>query len=124
MGAMATFLFGLIYIGLIEFTHDAQNNYMITANVLIAVILLVPMTIHQLEPETVAENMMWWSLGIFIPIIGLFLVPPVIESWSVQGLAGELLSYSGVFIQITVLFSIGAIAWNAISIWRSKKRNG
>ena len=122
MGALGAYITGLLVLGYAVHVQDDLSNYIKTPVALLVMIFLVPLTIHLLEPETIAEKAILWILGMYIPIAGLFIVPAAFEGFNLTGLEGEITSGMGIFLQGTVLMSIGLVAWQAISIWKRKKK--
>ena len=120
MGAIATFLIGLGLLGMTITIQDDLNNIIKIFVGLLSVIFLAPLTLHQLEPDTYAENMLWWTFGAFVPVVGLLTIPAAVEGLNVPGLAGELLGYTGILLQGVVIFAIAMIAWKAIQTWRTR----
>ena len=120
MGAIATYLIGLMLLGMTLSVQDELSAVLKIAAALLIVVFLVPLTLHQLAPDNIAEKIVSGMIGIFIPLTGLLIVPDLVRQIQVDGTTGAILAQIDILLYGMVIFAIGAVAFRAY--WMARER--
>ena len=120
MGAIATYLIGLMLLGTTLTVQEDLNTIMKIAASLMIVVFLVPLTLHQLYPDNYAEKFILSTIGMFLPITGLLVVPDLIRQIQVPGITGEILAQIDLLLYGVVLFAIGTVGYRLATMYRNR----
>ena len=120
MGAIATYLIGLMLLGLTLSIQDDLSVILKVASALMIVVFLVPLTLHQLEPNNLAERILLGMIGIFVPLTGLLIVPGLFAQIQITGIVGELIARIDLMLYGITMFSIVMFGYRLILVIRSK----
>ena len=126
MGAVATYLVGL---GLLGLTLHIQADLPATIKIMAAlmiVVFLIPLTFHQLVPDSFIERTFVWIILAFLPVAGLLIIPDAFASINIDdtedtsGIIILIIDNISTLLYATTIGVVGYISWNMIQIWKNK----
>ena len=126
MGAVATYLVGL---GLLGLTLHIQADLPATIKIMAAlmiVVFLIPLTFHQLVPDSLIERTFVWIILAFLPVAGLLIIPDAFASVNIDdtedtsGIIILIIDNISTLLYATTIGVVGYISWNMIQIWKNK----
>ena len=126
MGAVATYLVGL---GLLGLTLHIQADLPATIKIMAAlmiVVFLIPLTFHQLVPDSLIERTFVWIILAFLPVAGLLIIPDAFASINLDdtedtsGIIILIIDNISTLLYATTIGVVGYISWNMIQIWKNK----
>ena len=106
LGGLGTFSAGIALLGLTFDSRMHINELYLFSGALLAVVLIIPATMHMIMPDTPAEVLITAIFLIAVPLAGLFVVPNYVDGLGVQGTLGELLGYSEALLWGLALFAL------------------